>query len=217
VRLVTIANVNGFTRALLWITVILGAIGLLLYLLVVDVWVVGPGDDRVFAASIFPTLMPEDKVLVHRGHVPKTGELARCASPLAPGSYVVGRVFGVPGDRVEVGGSVVRTNGTTYGTRHLCEAKVMAHPITENLVTLECNVGEGTGAAYEFLSQSGSLSAPNSAIVEAGKLYLVSDNRVMHQDSRDFGQIEASTCEHILFRLWGEHYSDASRRFNVLW
>jgi signal peptidase I len=52
---------------------------------------------------------------------------------------------------------------------------------------------------------------------EAGKLFLVSDNRSMHEDSRDFGQVDASTCEHIVFRLWGEHYTDSSRRFTIIW
>ncbi len=39
----------------------------------------------------------------------------------------------------------------------------------------------------------------------------------MHQDSRDFGQVDASTCEHVAFPLWGERYTDGSRRFTILW
>jgi signal peptidase I len=209
--------VKGFTRTAAWILGIFGAIGLLLHLFVFDVWVVPRGPDGLFAASVLPTLMPEDKVLVQRGRVPAYGELARCASPIAAGEYIVGRVFGVPGDRVQVNEGAVTTNGKAVVSRHGCPAKVVAHPVSENLVTMSCNVAETGAWTFEYLTQPEMLTGAHSAMIEAGKLYLVSDNRLMHQDSRDFGQVDASTCEHIVFRLWGERYTDPSRRFNILW
>ena len=54
-------------------------------------------------------------------------------------------------------------------------------------------------------------------MVEPGKLFLVSDDRHIHKDSRDFGGVDAATCEHVVFRLWGERFTDGSRRFNILW
>jgi len=39
----------------------------------------------------------------------------------------------------------------------------------------------------------------------------------MHQDSRDFGQVRCVDLRHVVFRLWGERYTDGSRRFNLLW
>lgn len=207
---------NGFTRTATWILGIFGALGLLLYLLVLDVWIV-PRGGAPFAASVLPTLMPEDKVLVRRGRAPAYGELARCASPTSPGAYVVGRVFGMPGDRVEVKEGVVTTNGKAPVSHGGCPPKVVAHPVTGNLVTLSCAVAETGAWTFEYLTHPERLTGTRSGIVEAGKVYLVSDNRLMHEDSRDFGQIDASTCEHIVFRLWGERYTDASRRFEVLW
>lgn len=208
---------KGFTRTGVWLLGILGAIGLLLYLLVFDVWVVPRGPDGQFAASILPTLMPEDKVLVQRGRVPAYGELARCASPTTTGAFVVGRVFGTPGDRVQVTDGLVTTNGKGLSSRHGCPQKVVAHPVTENLVTMSCSVADSGAWTFEYLTHPEMLTGTHSALVEAGKLYLVSDNRLMHEDSRDFGLVEASTCEHIVFRLWGERYADGARRFNVLW
>lgn len=208
---------KGFTRTALWLLGILGAIGFLLHLFVFDVWVIPHGPDRQFETSILPTLMPEEKVLVQRGRVPVYGELARCASPTTIGSYVVGRVFGTPGDRVEVTDGLVTTNGKGLGARHGCAQKIVAHPVTENLVTMSCGVAETGAWSFEYLTYPQTQGGTHSAVVEAGKLYLVSDNRLMHEDSRDFGQVDASTCEHIVFRLWGEHYSDASRRFDVIW
>jgi hypothetical protein len=40
----------------------------------------------------------------------------------------------------------------------------------------------------------------------------------MHLDSRDFGTIDPSSCQHIVFRLWGTTgFSDASHRFTIIW
>jgi signal peptidase I len=213
----TIALVREFTRLAFWVFGILGAIGLLFYLFVYDVWVVTRGPDGQFVASILPTLMPEDKVLVQRGRVPGFGELARCANPLSPGTFVVGRVFGIAGDYVEVVDGNVNTRGKALQDRHACESRVVAHPVTENLVTLSCTLQETGAWSFEFLWSPAMHTGTHTAVVEPGKLYLVSDNRLMHQDSRDFGQVDASTCEHIVFRLWGERYVDSSRRFTLLW
>jgi signal peptidase I len=214
----TIAPVDGgFTRSVIWLAVILGAIGLLLHMFVFDLWVVPRGVDGQFAASVLPTLMPEDKVLVLRGRVPLYGELARCASPVTPGELVVGRVLGSPGDRLTVTDQIVTTNGKPLAARRGCAPRLVAHPVTENLVTMACGFVETGASSFEILSAPDSQGESHTAMVEAGKLYLVSDNRTMHQDSRDFGQVEASTCEHVVFRLWGEQWSDATRRMNVLW
>ena len=207
---------RGFWRGCVWLTGILGAIGILLYLFVFDVWIVPSGDPQL-AAAILPTLMPEDKVLVQRGHSPIYGELARCASPVTAGAYVVGRVFGTGGDRVEMSDTVITTNGKALSARHACPKQIVAHPVTENLVTMSCGVAETGAWSFEYLTNADLIGGDHSAVVETGKLYLVSDNRVMHQDTRDFGLVDASTCEHVVFRLYGEHWMDSSRRLNFLW
>lgn len=193
---------------------------MLLYLLVFDVWVVQPQpDDISFTASILPALMPEDKVLIRRGSTPRVGELARCRHPTA-NQWVVGRVFGEAGDRVEVTDHGVRTNNLQMSAAHGCPQMTVPHPITQALTTLNCGVVETGAWSWEYLSpppDTGVSAGTQSARVESGKLYLVSDNRLMHDDSRDFGQVDASTCEHVVFRLWGERFTDSSRRFSILW
>ena len=45
---------------------------------------------------------------------------------------------------------------------------------------------------------------PVSHEVDAGRVFLLSDNRSLHDDSRDFGSVELSTCKDLIsFRLWG--------------
>ena len=44
-----------------------------------------------------------------------------------------------------------------------------------------------------------------SVDVGAGKVFLLSDNRSYHEDSRDFGTVPLSSCRgRIFFRLWGK-------------
>lgn len=211
---------RGLTRFLVWTSAILGAIALLLYLLVFDVWQVQPqADDIAFTASILPALKPEDKILIKRGSTPHVGELARCKHPTS-NQWVVGRVFGEQGDRVEVDDYGVKTNNRAMSAAHGCPQVIVAHPITQALTTLNCGVVETGAWSWEYLSPQpgeGVSVGTHNATVEAGKLYLVSDNRLMHDDSRDFGQVDAATCEHIVFRLYGERFTDSSRRFSILW
>jgi signal peptidase I len=204
------------TRSALWISAIAGAIILLLHLFVFDEWTV-PRSDPQLAASVFPALLPDDYVLLRKGSSPVYGELARCLSPTSPGTYVVGRVFGTQGDQVEVSDATVTTDGQALSARHGCPPVTVAHPVTGNLMTLRCGVAETGAWNFEYLTSSELSGGTHSALVEPGKVYLVSDNRVMHQDTRDFGLVDASTCEHVVFRLWGERFTDASRRFTLLW
>jgi signal peptidase I len=215
----TLVFVRGIMRFVLWAGGIGGAIALLLYLFVFDTWVVPSTNDHAFEASVLPALMPEDKVLLKRGSVPGYGELARCQHP-TDSSWVVGRVLGVAGEHVEISDKGVTTNGKALNATHACEQRVVTHPVTENLVTMNCGVAETGSWSFEYLTpkeRDGVSAGATSATVESGKVFLVSDNRLMHQDSRDFGQVDVTTCSHIVYRLWGERFTDSSRRFTILW
>jgi signal peptidase I len=208
--------VRGSVRAAIWLGAILGAVALLLHLFVFDTWAV-PRADAQLGASVLPALKPDDLILLRKGSSPSYGELARCASPLVSGAYVVGRVFGVAGDRVEVSDFTVVTSGRGISARHGCPAMTVPHPVTGELMTLNCGVAETGAWNFEYLTSPEVNGGQHSALVESGKVYLVSDNRLMHQDSRDFGQVDVSTCQHIVYRLWGEQFTDSSRRFTILW
>lgn len=207
---------SSFGRNLLWLGAITGAIGLLLYLFVFDTWVV-PGDDPLTLAALQPLLGAEDRILTRRGSTPKTPELARCLAPDGSGKYVVGRVFGVAGDRVEINNERVAVNGKSPQTRFACPTVNVVHPVSGDQVPLTCSVEDNGSFVYSVLLHPEYREGQRQTKVEAGKLYLVSDNRHIHHDSRDFGPVDASTCEHVVFRLWGPSFSDASRRFNILW
>lgn len=207
---------RSFVRTVIWLGGIFGAIGLLLYLFVFDTMVV-PGADPLLVTSIMPTLYPEDRILVRRGSEPREGQLVRCASPDPSAPFVIGRVMGVGGETIELRDERVFVNGKPLVSRHMCDPQVVSHPVTGQAMKLDCHAEETGAWTYEYLVASEHPEGFRSAVVEPGKLFLVSDNRHMHMDSRDFGQVDASTCEHIVFRLWGESFVDSRRRFTLLY
>jgi signal peptidase I len=207
---------SSFGRNMLWLAAILGAIGLLLYLFVFDTWVV-PSDDPLLTASIAPTLGPDDRILTRRGSSPVTGELARCFMPDGSGKYTIGRVFGLGGDSVEVNNERVAVNGVSAKTRFSCGIVSIIHPVSGDAEPLICTVEDNGSMVYSTLAHPEFREGQRLAKVEPGKLWLVSDDRHIHKDSRDFGTVDVSSCEHVVFRLWGQSWGDSSHRFNVLW
>lgn len=207
---------SSFGRNFLWLVAILGAIVLLLYLFVFDTWVV-PSDDPLLTASIAPTLSPGDRILTRRGSSPVSGELARCFMPDGSNKYTIGRVFGVGGDTVEVNNERVAVNGVSPKNRYQCGIVSVIHPVSGDAEPLVCSVEDNGSFTYSVLAHAEYREGQRLAKVEPSKVWLVSDDRHIHKDSRDFGSVDASACEHVVFRLWGQTYGDASHRFNVLW
>jgi signal peptidase I len=207
---------SSFTKNVLWLAAILGGITLLLYLFVFDTWEI-PGDEPLFTASLQPALSPEDRILTQRRSVPVSGQLARCFIPDGSGKYTIGRVFGTGGDTVLIENERPIVNGKPPSNRFNCGIVSVVHPVSGDAVPLTCNAEDNGASTYSVLVHPEFREGPRSAKVEPGKLYLVSDNRHIHKDSRDFGQVDASACEHVVFRLWGQSFSDSSHRFNVLW
>jgi signal peptidase I len=209
---------RSFIRSVLWIGGIVGAVLLLLYLFLFDTWVL-PGNDPLFVTSILPTLYPEDRLVISRNSSGdlKTGQLARCASPEPGGDWIIGRVMGKAGDNVEINQGRVLVNGKGIPSRHQCDPVKVAHPVSGQEITLSCHVEDNGQWTYSYLFSSEYADGPRSALVEPGKVFVVSDNRHIHKDSRDFGQVDVSTCEHIVFRLWGDSFVDGKRRFTVLY
>lgn len=206
---------GNYTRTFVWLVAILGAIGVLLYLFVFDTWEV-PLTDQAFVSSLEPTLRPFDRILVSRNSTPRFGELNRCQRPDGQG-FAIGRVFGTGGETVQIDNERVTVNKVGPKSRFSCGNVIVLHPVSQEQVTLGCTVEDNGAFTYGALTHPEYREGQTNAMVEQGKVFLVSDDRHFHQDSRDFGQVDASTCQHIVYRLWGERFTDGSRRFTILW
>jgi signal peptidase I len=209
----------GFTRFLMWVVLILGALGVFLYFAFFDVWKV-PADDLQFAVSVEPTLTAGDLVLIARHGSPGTGNLVRCADPDEPRRWVVGRWMAGGGEKVEFAGEGVSVDGQRASSPRACAkpAVTLTNPASGDPEALVCRQVEFAGLTHETLVSTEHAEGNRSTTVDPARVFLVSDNRHMHLDSRDFGSIDPRSCQHVVFRLWGSSgFSDASHRLTIIW
>ncbi|MFS8070511.1 MAG: S26 family signal peptidase, partial [Byssovorax sp.] len=103
---------------LLWTAAIVGGTALLARALFLDTWTFP--DDRRFAASVAPTLRARDLLVLVKESAPSVGDLVRCADPESPSDFIVARVGGRVGDRVELEGPSLRINGRSYDAESAC-------------------------------------------------------------------------------------------------
>jgi signal peptidase I len=211
---------RAWVKLVAWVAAILGMVALALYLFVFDVWTV-PGDDPMESASIEPTLSAGDVVLLSRHTSVSRANLLRCADPQAPGRFVIARAIGAPGETLELHDEVVTIDGKRLPSPRACDGTptVLIHdPQTNDDVNLNCAVEDYGDRDFWALRAIAHVEAPTKAVVEAGRWYVVSDDRHLHLDSRDFGQIDPATCLHVVFRVESQAgFSDAKKRLGVIW
>ena len=201
-----------------WAAGILGGAALLLYLFVFDVWTI-PGDDPMESASIEPALSAGDVVLLSRHTTVTRGNLLRCPDPQAPGRFVIARAIGTVGEHVEISNEVVTLDGKRLPSPRACDTPtvVLHDPQSDQDVTLHCSI-EDFGERDFWALRADPPEPPSKALVESGRWFLVSDDRHIHVDSRDFGQIDTTGCLHIVFRIEGRAgIGDDKKRLSVIW
>jgi signal peptidase I len=202
-----------------WVAGIAGVVGLVLYIFVFDVWTI-PSDDPMESASIEPTLSAGDVVLISRHTSIARGNLLRCADPQAPGRFVVARAIAPEGETLEIRNEVVTLDGKRMPSPRACDPSEMRlhDPQSGDDVNLHCSVEEYGERDFSALRENDHPEPPTKAVVEGGRWYLVSDDRHIHVDSRDFGQMEPSTCRHVVFRLEsGAGFGDSKKRLSIVW
>lgn len=209
---------RGFFKGLGWLSLVLGVAGGLLYAFVFDVWTM-PADDPQLNASVAPSMAGGDVLLLSRNTLPNTPALVRCADPDAPGRWVVGRIIGEGGDDVVIEKDVAVAGGRRSPSARRCKPAVvdMKHPVSGEDLHLECFEEEYGGTTFGALRRFDHPNPVTKAHVENGKVYLVSDNRHVHMDSRDYGAVDRATCQRLVFRLWSaEGFGDGDHRFTLL-
>ncbi len=194
------------SRGLVWTAVIVGGTFLIGRALFFDVWTFP--DDRRFAASVAPSLRAGDLLVAIKAGEPTVGDLVRCTDPDDPKGFVVARVGGRERDQIEIEGPALSINGHTYNAESACRDRsvTLPNPSEGPDIEVACDkVSMGSGWHYRGHTAKPRLGFDKvSATVRPGMLYLVSDDRDWHDDSRDFGQVPVAACSYkIVFRLWG--------------
>jgi signal peptidase I len=198
--------VRKLGRALFRIALALAAFVAIAWLTAIDAWTL-PDDPRL-AASVAPTLHAGDTVLILRRGTPGFGDLVRCADPEEPSRFVVARIAGLPNDTVETDGVELVVNGKRYNSQSACPPDldtVVEHPNTHATIPLHCDQVEmGGGWHYRGYASRDTFNARPPITVREDHVYLLSDNRSHHDDSRDFKTLPRASCKgRVFFRLWG--------------
>src|SRR5208283_4579213 len=172
------------------------AAGLLLHIFFFEVWRV-PTDDPLLAASIEPTLSAGDLIVVARHSSVSRGDLLRCGDPEAPGRFVVARAIGHPGDRLEMSEEVVSIDGKRMPSPRACDPPrvTVYDPRIGDDVTLDCSQEDYGDMPFSATRAREMPEPPTKTTVAAGRWFLVSDDRHVHLDSRDYGEMDPSTCQ----------------------
>jgi signal peptidase I len=210
---------DKLVRGIVWVVGIALVVGVIARIVAFKSWKI-PSDPRL-AASIAPTLDEGDTVLVLTRGTPSFGDLVRCTDPEDPTKFVVGRIAGVDRDVVEVNGADLKVNGQRYGNESVCSDPVhkVYHPTTGSEMDITCDIVR-MGGGWHYRGFSPTERAPGEVRKEVpvGQVFLVSDDRTFHDDSRDFGTLPAASCkERIVFRVTGKAgFGDDKARLTVI-
>jgi len=208
---------NGRLNFLVWLIVLGGGAAFLLHQFVLEIWTIPP-NDPLLEASVAPTLRGGDVLVVMRGNSVERGQLVRCKDPQAADHFVIGRAIARSSETIGIHSEVVTVDRRRMPSPRGCDKVKVFDPIHNEEVELECSVEEFAGRDFQVVHSSAFPEPPTEATVDFGKWYLVSDDRHVHLDSRDFGPVDASSCQHIALRLIGPGgFSDADSRFTFVW
>jgi signal peptidase I len=199
---------SSFIRVLGFTIVVVGVVVGLLRLTCLRWWQV-PEDDPDLAASIAPTLSPGDWLILWRATSPGFGDLVLCPDPEEPGEVFIGRIAGEGGDTLKIddlGGLTI--NNSRIRSERACDSPkfTIENPRTGDEVELRCDI-EALGGVHHQRALVPTPKTPLKPVgvtreVDAGAVYLISDNRFFPFDSRDFGPLPKAACkEAVIFRL----------------
>lgn len=209
-------------RWTLWIALIFGGVyGVLRYFFIEFHTVPDDVNDPHNWANA-PNLEPGDFVLVWRGGSPHVGDMVRCSDPTDPQHWLVARVIGTAGDKIEIVDGIVKINNfrlSTSGCAALPRKVVDANGAE---VDLNCQSEELGGSKHDIDYLATGLAPFAEAKVEAGKLFLMSDNRSApwSHDSREpeVGQRPVEECsQRLMIRISSKKgWGDSERRMGFL-
>jgi signal peptidase I len=205
-------------RGLFWVAAVVLVIGVFARVVLLDAWTL-PDDDKT-SAAVAPSLAGGDTILYMKRNKPAFGDLVRCSDPDDPTRFVVARVAGLGGDVVETNGRELTVNGKRYiGEMACAQAKVsIPHPTSGSTVDIVCDQVEMAGHPHlRGSSDKVTVYSATKTTVGDGMVFLLSDDRSYHDDSRDFGTVPASSCTgRIVFRLWGKEGWNDNRRMTFV-
>jgi signal peptidase I len=210
---------RSFWRFLFWSALVIGVVIGLARLVAVRWWRV-PAQDPWLEASIAPTLRGGDLILLWRLTAPHTGDLVLCPEPKHPERVVLGRIAAVAGEQLEIDGDELKVNRRRATTESDCfeDTFTVVDPQTKVPLEQHCDMEELGARLHQRGSRNRAPDPKTTVTVPNNQVFLVSDNRQLSYDSRDYGPVDRATCtETVFFRLVGSAgFKDTKNRLTFI-
>ena len=132
---------------------------------------------------------------------PQPGDVVALRFPGDEEQMIVRRVVGLPGDRIKIHQGVVWVNGKALSQEERAGGQVW-----------EKRPGAATKASYPIVPNPG--ADMGEVKVPAQKLFVLADNRLGSDDSRDWGFVPIQNVESELVLIW---FSMETGDFQVRW
>ena len=131
--------------------------------------------------SMDPTLHNNDKLLSTKVFNLKRGDIITCKEPHEENCYIIKRVIGLPGDKVEMKNDKLIINNQSYSEPYLDTYK-------KKLVENKLQINYSYNTSYESIAlHADNFTNDFRVTVPKGKYFLLGDNRLISKDSRSFG------------------------------
>jgi signal peptidase I len=213
----------SFTRFLIWFALLFGAlVGVLRATVLRWVWLPDAKADPVFSTSVMPSLEGGDLILTYRLGDPSFGDLVLCPEPAAPKRFIIGRIFGEPGDRVRIVDSKPEVNGDTFVFERGCDPPRFhyVHQETGEEIEQQCSMEAVAAGLHKVGTADGHKVIPTDRqyVVPEGSWFLMSDNRLYPYDSRDYGYVPQATCKERVFArvVSAKGWTDVEKRLSFI-
>ncbi|HEX7507964.1 MAG TPA: signal peptidase I [Polyangia bacterium] len=161
---------------------------------------------KVPSASMLPTIMPGDRFFAdkrvgHPGGVKlRRGAIAVFLYPNDRTTLFVKRIVGLPGDRVDIDGVVVKVNGVDIRHEELHD---LGDPTLNRLLDDHQAFRElAEQGSYTVLWRKDGKREQLSTVVPNGQVFVLGDNRDSSHDSRHFGVLPLADVSAVARQVW---------------
>jgi len=153
-----------------------------------------------------PTILPGDRLFADKrvGHLGgeklRRGAIAVFVYPNDRTTLFVKRVVGLPGDRVEIDGTLLKVNGVEIRHEELHD---LGDPALNHLLGEYQAFRESADqGSYTVLWRKDGKHEQLSTVVPNGQVFVLGDNRDTSHDSRHFGVLPIADVTAVARQVW---------------
>jgi signal peptidase I len=161
---------------------------------------------KVPSASMLPAIFPGDKIFADKrvghpgGQKLRRGAIAVFVYPNDRTTLFVKRVIGLPGDRIEIDGTMVKVNGTEIRHEELHD---LGDPALNRLLDdYQAFRESAEQGSYAVFWRKDSKPEQFSTVVPNGQVFVLGDNRDVSHDSRRFGALPIADVTAVARQVW---------------